>query len=100
MKIQVEVEIFDDPEYCEHETGYRSLDCCYLRRDVSRCRLFREFLAGHGKDEVYEKCPQCKEAWQKAQDREFMYGNRENWSEEKQIKEVKQKINYLLTPQG
>jgi hypothetical protein len=60
MKIQVEVEIFNDPEYCHDE----KIECYYLEEFA--CRLYRTIIQC-GK----HKCPQCKEAWQKAQQGKF-----------------------------
>jgi hypothetical protein len=56
MKIQVEVEIFDDPEYCHDE----KIECYYLEEFA--CRLYRTIIQC-GK----HKCPQCKEAMSKAE---------------------------------
>jgi hypothetical protein len=89
MKIQVEVEIFDDPEYCSVGGKIRTEEEFCHRGALSLCRAFvndsfspisREY---DGIYKAYRKCPQCKEAYQKAKDIEFMHGNREQWSEEK-----------------
>jgi hypothetical protein len=68
MKITVEVEIFDDPEYCESTKNDGYPKCEYLIRS-GYCHLFGTpktysalkyipLLA------VYKKCDQCKESYQ------------------------------------
>jgi hypothetical protein len=62
MKIQVEVEIYDDEDYCHSPEK----ECKYLDRYMRKCCLFN--IAVHFRDNLsyYEKCPQCKEAYHKA----------------------------------
>ncbi len=74
MKITVEVEVFDDPKYCESGTGWNDTYCDYL--DIDECGLFpkakalqREIIIMENEDEDYvgprEKCDQCKAEYQK-----------------------------------
>lgn len=75
MKIKVEVEIFDDPEYCKNEFE----ECEYLDKmhhitRVDSCNLFNVTVKNSGGLKI--KCPQCKEAYQKAKEIE----NRPFWS--------------------
>lgn len=70
MKIIVEVEIFDDPEFCGYSSiGDKSGFCKFLNDCVDHCHLYSEQveeirLGEKGID--YQKCPQCKAAYQKA----------------------------------
>lgn len=75
MKIQVEVEIFDDPEYCtksaydaHHQVG-KERRCPYFYG--SECEQFRDnegsMIALETRQLRPIKCPQCKKAWQRAQ---------------------------------
>jgi len=61
-----ELLVFDDPEYCNEFTE----ECEFLERSAwPVCQHFNnEELAKRMLDEriYYEKCPQCKEAYQKA----------------------------------
>jgi hypothetical protein len=60
MKIQVEVDVFDDPEYCQNKNG----SCKYLYAEPEDfCLLFHEFLMHMG---LYRKCDECKAAYSKA----------------------------------
>lgn len=57
VTIDVKVEIFDDAEYCENESGR----CYFLEPEgEDHCVLFDEFL---GHIALYLKCPQCKAAY-------------------------------------
>lgn len=61
MKIQVEVEIFDDPEYCNDE----EYDCPFLDQyENPWCNLFRCYNAE--KHIFSVKNSDCKAAYQKA----------------------------------
>jgi len=77
MKIQVEVEIFDDPEYCQNKDGSK---CCRFiafnwDKQYKYCPVFDntgllEFdLPGDPWGLGTEKCDQCKAAYQKEQDK-------------------------------
>jgi len=59
MKIQVEIDIFDDPEYCDNNDS-----CCYWIRSKDGktfCFAFQEFMEGFIQ---VTKCDQCKTAYQ------------------------------------
>ena len=63
MKIQVEIEIFDDPKYCNSPSKG---NCRFLDQDW--CEFFHSELDSEYKykTEIAEKCAQCKEAYQEA----------------------------------
>jgi hypothetical protein len=74
IKIDVKAKIFDDPEYCEIDPYYADYSKCErLEDERSLCRMFIDdncdeygtFLEMDDND-VHEKCPACKAAWQKA----------------------------------
>jgi hypothetical protein len=72
MKIQVEVEIFDDAEYCRGEFN-RDGKCEQLKelKYFSVCRIFkneagRKFVLVYDQEKgIPEKCPQCKAVYHK-----------------------------------
>jgi len=61
IKTQVTVEIWDDPEFCESQSGR----CPNLHEPLwGSCSKFDVRLRDKGLD--YTKCPECKKAWQEA----------------------------------
>lgn len=56
MKIKPEVEILDDPEFCENIEG--DIVCTYvgMKQGKTHCLLFFEYLEGYKK----KKCDQCE----------------------------------------
>ncbi len=74
MKIQVEKEIFDDPEYCSisgtftspsDKCGHGSLSLCNAFVDREFSPTFRHHDQAYG---AFRKCDQCKAAWLKAKE--------------------------------
>ena len=59
MKINAEVDIFDDPEFCDSRTGL--YQCGYIE-DFNYCGLYCVKIDGMRR----KKCPECKAAYQKA----------------------------------
>ncbi|MCK5604922.1 hypothetical protein KAR91_23735 [Candidatus Pacearchaeota archaeon] len=60
MKIQVEIDVFDDSDLCNRD-GQR---CDYS--EFTFCALFRKSLSHSSLNKRALKCDQCKEAFQKA----------------------------------
>ena len=66
MKITVEIDVFDDPEYCEiNENECDKLINRYARGIKTRCSIFNERLDFHGWRHL--KCDECKKAYSEAQ---------------------------------
>lgn len=72
MKIKIEVEIFDDPEYCENESdGFAGSESCEhidSSEAVYTCKI-PSWYSGeleHDKNGRLKKCPQCKAAYLKS----------------------------------
>jgi hypothetical protein len=76
MKIQVEVEIFDDPEYCckslPVNLDFELVDKCKNLSVKGECDRFptgrKDKYLRFTSKRKFEKCPQCKEAYQKAKE--------------------------------
>jgi hypothetical protein len=69
MKIQIEAEIFDDPDFCEDgEHICRQLDevweACLLFSKNHRSAKLKQYHWF----EYFIKCDQCKEAWKSAKE--------------------------------
>ena len=68
MKIQVEIEVFDDPEYCDdNNTG----GCIFIGESNTAssfyfCNIFKDRLKENKFFNWYIKCDQCKTAYQEA----------------------------------
>jgi hypothetical protein len=84
VKIQVEVEIFDDAEYCGeciitdicdfllHGNCVKFINKTEPRKtDTFVKKRFTRLKFDHNKD-MYLKCPQCKEEYQKAQESNYI----------------------------
>jgi len=74
MKIQIEIDVFDDPEYCNRQPGGKYMQVCQnliVAGCVYDCHIFsgKEFLKTTGSNcsEMIYKRTQCKEAYQKQQ---------------------------------
>ena len=68
MKVNVEIEIFDDPEFCmDFKIGIIDERCEHLK--ITRCCWFKKTLISKYNNSGYQlpkKCDQCKKASQKA----------------------------------
>ena len=60
MKVKIEVEIFDDPEYCEKDGD----GCYFLNTDDAWCILFKDD-AYNPNECLFVKCDQCIKAIKK-----------------------------------
>jgi len=75
IEIDVKVKIFDDPEYCNKNSVFK---CGFLDLKENNCLLYPIFDEVYGevenglenyfdgKENPAVKCPECKEAYQKA----------------------------------
>ena len=61
MKIMIEVEIFDDHEYCDSQKEKITCEHVEFRNGKNYCGLFKEFTV-YGENFLIIKCDQCKEA--------------------------------------
>lgn len=77
QKIQVEVEVFPDPEYCCNENWTNACDF-FAAHGVYKCSLFNEhlFFPNETIDDMGEsqKCEQCKKAYSLAKEFEDAKG--------------------------
>ena len=70
MKIQVEQDVFDDPEFCATTAGecnFLDSDCHCIIFDISPVEGFTT-TDGIDHDQVFIKCDACKAAYQAAID--------------------------------
>lgn len=59
MKINVEVDVFDDPEYCDSKSG---LYWCAYIEDSNYCGKYCVQISGMRR----QKCEPCKKAYEEA----------------------------------
>ncbi len=62
--IQVKVEVFDDPEFCESKADAENYVHCEYSDEENTCCLFFEILVFNYDIIRTVKCDQCKKAYQ------------------------------------
>ncbi len=72
IEIDCKPKVFDDPTHCKGELRKEG-KCTHLKElsHLAVCRMFRHnagerYRLIFGDSEIPEKCPQCKEAYQRA----------------------------------
>ncbi len=74
MNINIDVEIFDDPEYCENDGVNCSHNGNNAVTDCERCLLFGEDLVTDYSSVLLIKCDECKKAYKIAKEFEDAKG--------------------------
>jgi len=63
MKIQIEVDIFDDEKFCNDIGGLKQ--CSFVHIFSETCIAFQGIKLKKGKHPKFKKCDQCKVKYQK-----------------------------------
>ena len=66
MKIKIEVEIFDDAEYCSTRGDTDGRACDFLSEEWDTCELFLKDVSYDESVTKSIKCDECKKAYQEA----------------------------------
>jgi hypothetical protein len=72
-KIYLDINIFDDPKFCESDNDEKIEQCDFLLSDgYEFCAIFVNPSIGHyykdTRSRKMKKCPECKEKYQKAKE--------------------------------